>query len=123
MPALRVQIPQVNKKTQKTHHAAVEAAIRDLRYGQVCVNVWSALGYGMETAGWGGYPPDNEFPSGVVSGVGMVRNCCLYDDVQKSVVRTPFRCKAHLKANPKDIGVSERVLRFMPRVARFLARN
>ena len=111
----------VHTATHKAHEAAVERGIAQLNYGCVCVNAWSALGYTMETAAWGGHQPSNAFPHKVSSGMGLIRNCCLYDDVEKSVVRTPFRCAAHLSSNPKDLGASPRALRIVASVARWLA--
>lgn len=69
--------------------AAVEEAISDLRYGAVAVNHWPALAYGMVTTSWGGYPghPLHD----IQSGREVVHNTFMFDRVEKTVVRGPFR--------------------------------
>jgi hypothetical protein len=69
--------------------AAVERAIDDLRYGSVVVNDWSGQAYAMVNLSWGAYPgsPDAD----IQSGRGVVHNTYLLEDVEKSVVRGPFR--------------------------------
>lgn len=69
--------------------AAVERAIDELRYGSVVVNHWAAVAYGLANTSWGGYPgaPLHD----VASGRGVVHNSYLLEDVEKSVVRGPFR--------------------------------
>jgi acyl-CoA reductase-like NAD-dependent aldehyde dehydrogenase len=68
---------------------AVERAIDDLRYGSVVVNHWSAVAYGMGSTSWGAYP--GHTPDDIQSGTGVVHNTYLLEDVEKSVVRGPFR--------------------------------
>jgi acyl-CoA reductase-like NAD-dependent aldehyde dehydrogenase len=69
--------------------AALEAAVADLRYGAVAVNHWPALAYGMVTTTWGAYPghPLHD----IQSGRGVVHNTFMFDRVEKTVVRGPFR--------------------------------
>ncbi|MFA9430854.1 aldehyde dehydrogenase family protein [Egicoccus sp. AB-alg2] len=69
--------------------AAVERAIDRLRYGSVVVNHWSAVAYGMVSTTWGAYP--GATPQDIQSGRGVVHNSYLLEDVEKSVVRGPFR--------------------------------
>ncbi|HXT22409.1 MAG TPA: aldehyde dehydrogenase family protein [Thermoanaerobaculia bacterium] len=71
--------------------AAVEQAIADLRYGTVAVNHWAAIGYGLVSTPWGAYP--GHPPSDIQSGVGVVHNTYMFADVEKGVVRAPFRAK------------------------------
>ena len=68
---------------------AVEEAISALRYGAVAVNHWPALAYGMVTTSWGGYPghPLHD----IQSGREVVHNTFMFDKVEKTVVRGPFR--------------------------------
>ena len=35
----------VHPKTQASHGPLIESAISDLRYGTVCINAWTALGF------------------------------------------------------------------------------
>ncbi len=69
--------------------AAVERAIDELRYGSVVVNHWAAASYAFVSPSWGAYPgsPLND----IQSGRGVVHNTYLLEDVEKSVVRGPFR--------------------------------
>ncbi len=69
--------------------AAVEWAIDELRYGSVVVNHWAAASYAFVSPSWGAYPgsPLND----IQSGRGVVHNTYLLEDVEKSVVRGPFR--------------------------------
>lgn len=69
--------------------AAVERAIADLRYGTVAVNCWSAVAYGMVTTSWGAFPGATD--EDIQSGRGVVHNARMLADVQKSVVRAPFK--------------------------------
>ncbi|MEX0835313.1 MAG: hypothetical protein WD010_04435, partial [Nitriliruptor sp.] len=68
---------------------AVERAIDDLRYGSVVVNHWSAVPYAMVSPTWGAYP--GHPATDIQSGTGVVHNTYLLEDVEKSVVRGPFR--------------------------------
>ncbi|KZE89512.1 aldehyde dehydrogenase family protein [Microbacterium sp. TNHR37B] len=76
-------------ETQRTLGAGFERAIAELRYGTVAVNAWTAFGFLTPTATWGA------FPGGTVedapSGIGVVHNALLLDDVERTVVRGPFR--------------------------------
>ncbi|HET9766390.1 MAG TPA: aldehyde dehydrogenase family protein [Thermoanaerobaculia bacterium] len=71
--------------------AAVEQAIADLRYGTVSVNHWAAIGYGLVVTPWGAYP--GHPPQDIRSGVGVVHNTLMFSDVEKGVVRAPFRAR------------------------------
>lgn len=69
--------------------AALERAIDNLRYGSVVVNHWSAIPYGVVSLPWGPYPgATNE---DIQSGRGVVHNTFLVEDVEKCVLRGPFR--------------------------------
>lgn len=85
-------------------HAALgmdfERALVDLRYGTVAVNAWTAFGFLTPTATWGA------FPGGTIddapSGIGIVHNALLLDDVERTVVRGPFR------PFPRSVGMALR---------------
>jgi aldehyde dehydrogenase (NAD(P)+) len=68
---------------------AVEDAIRTLRYGSVCVNVWAAYPFGFGTTPWGAYPGSTL--TDVQSGRGFVHNTLMLEHVEKTVVRHPVR--------------------------------
>jgi hypothetical protein len=67
---------------------ALDEAVRDLRYGSVCVNVWPAVAYGLGTLPWGGHPSGTL--ENVGSGLGVGHNALLLRDVEKTVLRGPL---------------------------------
>lgn len=46
----------VDPVTQRSSASAVDKAVADLRYGSVCVNLPSLLGYAVMKLAWGGFP-------------------------------------------------------------------
>lgn len=69
-------------------HAAVERAIRDLRYGTVAVNTWPAASYVVVSLPWGGHPSST--PRDIQSGLGWVHNTFMLEDIEKVVLRAPL---------------------------------
>jgi acyl-CoA reductase-like NAD-dependent aldehyde dehydrogenase len=70
---------------------AVERAVAGLRYGSVVVNHWPALSYALVSPAWGAYPGHDIYD--IRSGMGVVHNVFMFDKVEKSVVRGPFRVR------------------------------
>jgi acyl-CoA reductase-like NAD-dependent aldehyde dehydrogenase len=68
--------------------AALTRALEDLRYGTIGLNVWHAMGFLGGTTTWGAYPGHQM--SDIQSGVGVVGNAFMFQNVQKTVVRGPF---------------------------------
>lgn len=68
---------------------AVERAITDLRFGTVAVNIWAAASFVLGSTPWGAYPGNTLDDVG--SGIGFVHNTYLFDRVEKTVMRGPFR--------------------------------
>ena len=103
----------LHPQTEKDHQPAVLDALARLRYGCVGVNTWTGLAYGLECASWGGFAEDNS-PEHIKSGVGVVRNCLLFDNISKSVVRSPFRSSVHLtQRDATTSSIGPRTLRFV----------
>ena len=71
--------------------AALERGVADLRYGTVAINSWAAIGYGLVVTPWGAFPGHDLYD--IQSGSGVVHNTLMFDGVQKTVVRTPFRMR------------------------------
>ena len=71
----------------RTTRAALERAIRRLRYGTVSVNCWAGYGFGFGTSPWGAYPGSPL--TDVQSGRGFVHNALMLERVEKTVVRHP----------------------------------
>jgi aldehyde dehydrogenase (NAD(P)+) len=74
-------------EADRTTAAAVERAIRRLRYGSVCVNVWPGLAYSSGTGPWGAWP--GAPLSRIQSGRGFVHNTRMLEHVEKFVLRAP----------------------------------
>ena len=69
----------------------LDAAIARLRYGNIGLNCWVGMVYGVARATWGACPGHDSYDVG--SGVGVVHNALLLDPdhVERSVGRGPFR--------------------------------
>ena len=67
----------------------VEAAVANLRYGGIGLNIGHAMAFALATTTWGAYP--GHPITDIQSGSGIVGNAFMLDHVQKSVVRGPFR--------------------------------
>ncbi len=94
---------------------AVERAIDRLQYGSVVVNHNPGAAYAFVAPSWGAYP--GATPDDIQSGVGVVHNAYLLEDVQKSVIRGPFRPPA----KPVWFHTHRRMDRVGPRLAEALA--
>jgi acyl-CoA reductase-like NAD-dependent aldehyde dehydrogenase len=94
--------------------AAVERAIDRLDYGSVVINHWSAAPYAMVSPPWGAAPGST--PQDIQSGTGVVHNTYMLEDVQKTVVRGPFRTPIP----PPWFHTHRALPRLMPKVARLL---
>jgi acyl-CoA reductase-like NAD-dependent aldehyde dehydrogenase len=70
------------------NEARLQRAIGRLRYGTVAINHWSALGYAIMSAPWGGYPGGTL--ADPQSGIGWVHNTFMLDGVEKTVVEGPL---------------------------------
>lgn len=79
----------IDPKTRRRARAAYEAAIADLRYGNVCVNVWPGFSFAIGNVPWGAFP--GHTPEAIGSGVGVVHNMYLVDDPEKCVVLGAWR--------------------------------
>jgi hypothetical protein len=75
--------------------AAIDGALRDLRFGTVAINVWPALAYALVSTPWGGHP--SATLTDVQSGIGWVHNTVMLEDIEKCVIRAP------LKPMPKQV--------------------
>jgi len=72
-----------------TPRAALERALLALRYGTVAVNTWAGLSFALGSPPWGAFP-GNPLED-VRSGIGWVHDTPLWDDVERCIVRAPFR--------------------------------
>ena len=81
----------VHPKTESdpTTKAAVDGALRDLRYGTVAINAWPALAYAFCSTPWGGHP--SATLADIQSGLGWVHNTVMLEDIEKCVIHAPLR--------------------------------
>lgn len=79
----------IDPTTQKSLGSGFERAIAELRYGSIAINAWTALGFIVPTLTWGAFPGSTVADVG--SGIGVVHNALLLDNVERSVVYGPFR--------------------------------
>ena len=81
----------------------VTKIIRELKYGSVGINSWGGQSFGYNCGTWGAYP--GETLEAVESGIGHVRNYLFFRDIEKCVVRAPFKSAAHIGTapNPPDL--------------------
>jgi acyl-CoA reductase-like NAD-dependent aldehyde dehydrogenase len=80
----------VHPKFRRTagNEARLARAIERLRYGTVAINHWSALGYAVMSAPWGGYPGGTL--ADPASGIGWVHNTFMLEGVEKTVLEGPL---------------------------------
>jgi aldehyde dehydrogenase (NAD(P)+) len=69
--------------------AGFERAVACLHCGTIAINAWTGVGFLSAAAPWGAFP--GHTISDVQSGIGVVHNALLLDDVERTVVRGPFR--------------------------------
>ncbi|MFD2028458.1 aldehyde dehydrogenase family protein [Promicromonospora aerolata] len=69
--------------------AAFDAAIADLRYGNIAINAWTGVGFLLPGATWGAFP--GHTLADVGSGIDVVHNGHLLAEPERSVVTGPFR--------------------------------
>ncbi len=70
-----------------SHQAALQRAIRALRYGTVTVDTWAGVAFALGTTPWGAYPGSTL--ADVQSGRGVVHDTLMLDRVEKCVLHHP----------------------------------
>jgi acyl-CoA reductase-like NAD-dependent aldehyde dehydrogenase len=83
-----ILVPPVLEEDPATA-AALEAAIRKLRYGSVAVNQWPAMIYALAAPPWGGHPSSSL--ADIQSGRGFVHNTWMFERIDKAILRAPLR--------------------------------
>lgn len=76
----------------------IERAVRELRYGTVAINQWSATAYALASPPWGGHP--SATLSDIQSGLGWAHNTLMLEDVEKCVVSGPIESPFRLLWSP-----------------------
>jgi aldehyde dehydrogenase (NAD(P)+) len=78
----------IHPQTMKRYAKAYNAALSDLRYGAIGVNLWCGAGFLLSQTAWGAYP--GHTIDNVGSGLGHVHNTFFFDHPQKSVLYGNF---------------------------------
>lgn len=81
----------VDPKTAKREAGELDAAVANLRYGAIGINVWSGLVFGISSPPWGAAPGHS--PEDIQSGVDTVHNTFMLDHPEKTVLWAPFRIR------------------------------
>lgn len=83
-------VVMIHPKTEKDPAvaSALEDSIRDLRYGGVGINQWSALIYGTVNPPWGAHPSSTL--EDIQGGLGWVHNTPMLEGIEKAVMRGPL---------------------------------
>ncbi len=92
----------IDPATEAQLGAGFERSITALRYGSIAINTWTAFGFITPTVTWGAFPGNSI--SDVGSGLGVVHNGLLLADVERSVVRGPFRPFPRMASVVRDGG-------------------
>lgn len=79
----------IDPATQRSLGSGFERAIAELHYGSIAINAWTAIGFIVPTLTWGAFPGSTVADVG--SGIGVVHNALLLDNVERSIVQGPFR--------------------------------
>jgi acyl-CoA reductase-like NAD-dependent aldehyde dehydrogenase len=79
----------VRPADRKAMGAAFDAAIADLRYGNIAINAWTGMGFLLSGATWGAFP--GHTVADVGSGIDVVHNGHLLARPERTVVTGPFR--------------------------------
>jgi acyl-CoA reductase-like NAD-dependent aldehyde dehydrogenase len=78
----------------------LDDALVALKYGTIGINAWASVGYLTPRANWGAFPGHNLHDPG--SGIGNEHNALLLADIERTIVKGPFRpaprSLAHLEA-------------------------
>jgi hypothetical protein len=69
--------------------ASVQNAIARLNYGMVLLNQFAGIGFMALTTTWGAFPGNDIYD--IQSGIGVTSNLLMFEQPQKSVVRSPFQ--------------------------------
>jgi len=79
----------IDPATERALGTRFEQAIAELRYGTIAINAWTGVAFGLSTLTWGAFPGGTVDDVG--SGIGVVHNALLLDEVERTVLRGPFR--------------------------------
>jgi acyl-CoA reductase-like NAD-dependent aldehyde dehydrogenase len=79
----------IDPETETALGDGFDRAVARLRYGGIAINTWTGVVFATPILSWGAFPGST--PADVGSGIGVVHNTSLLADVERSVLRGPFR--------------------------------
>ena len=79
----------IHPKTMKEMGSAFEDCLAEMKYGAIGVNIWNGVVFLLAQCSWGAYPGHTY--DDIQSGIGVVHNSLMLEDVEKSVLYGPFR--------------------------------
>ncbi len=79
----------IHPKTMKAMGTAFEDCLAEMKYGAIGVNIWNGVVFLLAQCTWGAYPGHTY--DDIQSGIGVVHNSLMLEDVEKSVLYGPFR--------------------------------
>jgi Aldehyde dehydrogenase family len=79
----------IDERTRRAHPAQWLETLRQLRYGNMGVNIWTGANFAIPALTWGAFPGNSI--TEVESGIGVVHNAYLFEHPQKSILYAPFR--------------------------------
>lgn len=94
----------------------LERAVANLRYGTIGINYWAGVGFALGSTSWGAFP--GHYINDIQSGTGVVHNTLMFDRLQKSVVRAPFRS---IPTPPWFITQASKARKIFPKLVRLEA--
>jgi hypothetical protein len=69
--------------------SALQRAVGDLRYGTICINLYTGFAYSLMTTPWGSFP--GQQTTDIQSGTGFVNNPSMLRRPQKTIFDAPFK--------------------------------
>ena len=79
----------IHPKTIKEMGPAFEETLAALKYGAIGVNIWNGVIFLLAQCSWGAYPGHTY--DDIQSGIGIVHNSLMLENIEKSVLYGPFR--------------------------------
>jgi aldehyde dehydrogenase (NAD(P)+) len=79
----------IHPETRRALGEKWDSIIRELKYGCIAINVWTAVGFLTVQAPWGAFP--GHTPDDIQSGMGFVHNTYMFDRAERTVLEGPFR--------------------------------
>ncbi len=74
---------------RRKHATLLDETLRNLQYGTIGINQWTAISFALMSPPWGGFPGANL--KNIQSGVGFVHNTFLLSQPEKTILSAPLR--------------------------------